>query len=115
MDASSPIAHKLTFALHLLVTLLAWAGPFLFSWWLMAVAYGAVQLQFWVFGACLMNKHHGLEETNDATFYSHLFTQLGIPHRPRQVKRVVRNGLYLLLGAWAWVWQVILGHDAWLF
>jgi hypothetical protein len=115
MEVPHLVVQRFTFALHLLVTILAWVGPFLFSWWLLALAYGAVQVQFWVFRACLLNKHHGLEEAGNVTFYSHLFAEMGIPHNPLWVKRVVRNGLYPFLGAWAWLWQVVLNHPPLLF
>ena len=106
---------NISFWLHLLVTILAWAGPFLFSWQLMIAAYLLVQLQFWIFGRCLLNEQHDLSEEDDYTFYAFLLEYLGFNFNRKAVKMIVRNGLYLVLAALTFIWQVILKHEAILF
>ena len=54
----------LAFWLHLFVTGLAWFAPFLFSWKILLLVYGAVMLQFAIFGRCLLNEQHGLIESD---------------------------------------------------
>lgn len=104
-----------TFWLHLLVTILAWVGPFLFSWQLMVLAYGLVQLQFWFFGKCLMNEQHDLKEEDNYTFYAYLLEYLGFNFDRKIVKNIVRNGLYIFFGIFAYCWQAVLGNEAILF
>lgn len=87
------------------ITLLAWIGPFLFSWYLMVSAYAIVQIQFWVFGRCLLNKSHGLEDQNNATFYSVLFDMMGIKHNAERLKAQVRKWIYPLLALFTLILQ----------
>lgn len=110
METTESIVAKynITFWLHLFVTLLAWAVPFLFPWpWVLA-AYAAVVLQFTVFKRCLMNKTHALDDTdNDHTFYAYLLEQhLGLRLPRVKVKRFVRFWKYLLLSGFTLFWQL---------
>jgi len=106
---------NLAFWFHVFITLLAWIGPFLFSWQLMLLAYAIVMLQFAVFGRCLLNKSHGLKDQNDATFYSVLFDLLGIKHNPSKMKYWVRRWVYPILGLFTLLLQLVLGWGPLLF
>jgi hypothetical protein len=104
------------FWVHLLVMVLAWAGPFLFSWWLMILAYLAVQFQYAYFKKCLMNETHDLQEKEDYyTFYAWIFEQLGFRPNRKRLKFYVRNVYNYCLGAFTILWQVILGNEPLLF
>lgn len=105
---------RLSFAFHLLLVLLAWIGPFLFSWHIMLVAYALVVLQFVAFQKCLLNAQHGLMEDQDpdATFYSEILSTVGIDHHKKKLKRFVRTWLYPLLALWTLVLQLFLGWNA---
>ena len=106
---SMKIKSEIIFVVHLMVTVLAWIAPFLFTWWMVALALGAVMLQFLLFGRCLMNRHHDLGEDDHTTFYSYLLERIGFrPDRPR-LKVFVRRYLYPILTAIACLWQVGLG------
>lgn len=107
--------HNLSFWFHLLITLLAWLGPFLFSWYLMVTAYGIVLLQFLIFKRCLLNKSHALEDAEDATFYSYLLELLGFKVNRTLLKLWVRRYVYFLLAAFTLVWQLWLGYNPLLF
>lgn len=107
--------HNFSFWFHLFITILAWVGPFLFTWYLMLIAYGIVILQFMVFNKCLLNAKHDLSDANDATFYSYLLEQLGVEVNRKKLKGFVRKYLYLLLGAVAVFWQLVLGFQPMLF
>ena len=107
---SSGSTVNFTFFLHLLVTVLAWVGPFFIPWQLMVTAFVVVQLQFMFFGKCLMNEHHDLKEEDDYTFYAHLFERMGFEPNRKLVKKIVRGGLYWFLAAFTILWQVVLGY-----
>lgn len=105
------IKSRTVFAAHLFVTLLAWVAPFLFTWWILAIVFGAVLLQFAVFGRCLMNRHHDLAEEDHATFYSHLLESLGYQPDRRRLKVFVRGYLYPILTLFGYLWQVHWGFE----
>ncbi len=107
--------HNLSYWFHVIITFLAWGGPFLFSWYLMALAYGIVTLQFIIFKRCLLNAKHNLKDEDDVTFYSYLFDQLGLPHNRQRLKFWVRNLIYPILGVMSYLWQEVLGIDPLLF
>jgi len=98
------------FFLHLGLMILSWTLPFLIDWRLAWVVYGIVLLQFWVFGRCLMNKGHAIDDIHsDETFYSHLLERAGIYFPRSKVKRFVRLWLLLGLSFIAWLWQYYWG------
>ena len=106
---SHSIKSDLVFVVHLFITLLAWVAPFLFSWKILVPVYGIVLLQFAVFGRCLMNKEHDMEESDDATFYSHLFEKMGLQPNRSRMKFYVRKVIYPVLSGVAVFWQEGLG------
>ncbi|MEM6316464.1 MAG: hypothetical protein AAF960_02280 [Bacteroidota bacterium] len=103
------------FWVHLFVTSLAWVGPFLFSWYLMIIAYILVQMQYQVFNRCLMNEGHALGEEDHKTFYHYIFTKMGMTLERRAVKVFVRQRLNYILATFAIFWQVYLGFQPLLF
>ena len=107
--------HNFMFYFHVFITSLAWVGPFLFSWQIMLVAYATILLQFLVFKKCLLNDKHDLTVSEDATFYSYLFEMCGMTVNRPVIKNIVRKYLYFVLGAFTYLWQVILEHKALLF
>jgi hypothetical protein len=107
--------HNIIFWFHVLITALAWLGPFLFSWWLMATAYGIVTLQFIIFKRCLLNSKHALDDQEDVTFYTYLFERLGLSVNRKRLKLWVRNLIYPILGVFSYVWQEVLEFDPLLF
>ena len=106
---------NLAFWFHLLITILAWIGPFLFSWYWMLSAYGIVIIQFMIFGRCLLNKSHGLKNENNATFYSVVLELARINHNPARIKYWVRNWVYPLLGIFTLILQFILNWQPLIF
>lgn len=111
----STLKSEIAFWLHLFVTLLAWVAPFLFSWKWSLPVYAAVMIQFAVFGRCLVNKEHDLDESDDATFYSHLFEKMGFQPDRRRLKFYVRKVYYPVLAVVALLWQEVLGFAPILF
>lgn len=107
--------HNLAFWFHVIITVLAWVGPFLFSWYLMVPAYLIVVIQFLIFNRCLLNGSHALDESDDATFYSYIFERLGLEVNKRTLKLWVRRYIYLILALITLIWQVLLGFKPLLF
>lgn len=103
--ATKTVKLNFAFWFHLFITILAVFGWFMFTWWLMIIAYAIVMIQFAIFDRCLVNDKHDLENVEDATFYSFLFETIGfkIPRKP--LKTFVRIYLYPILGLVAFFWQ----------
>lgn len=115
IDESATSEHNFVFWFHVLITFLAWVGPFLFSWYLMVPAYLIVLLQFVIFGRCLLNGQHKLDDGSDTTFYSYLFDKLGISVNKASLKVWVRKYFYVILSAVTLIWQLVLGFKPLLF
>ena len=113
--ATQTIKSSLVFWLHTLLVVAAWIAPFLFSWKLAVTAYVAVMIQFAIWGKCLMNEHHGLDESEGRIFYTELLEKMGFKPNPKLVKTIVRQWLYPSLALIAIVWQVLLGNAPLLF
>ena len=103
----------LWFSVHLVLTVGAYFIPFMFDWQLVVLAYGIVILQFAVFGRCLMNEGHDLEEKKDETFYSDVLDRLGFHPNRSVLKRFVRGYLYVVLIGVTLIWQLGLEREPW--
>lgn len=99
------------FSVHLILTVGAYFIPFLFEWQIVVITFGAVTLQFAVFGRCLMNDGHDLIEKDDETFYSDLLERLGYAPNRKRLKRFVRGYLYIILSLVAVGWQLGLEYE----
>ncbi|MBL7828666.1 MAG: hypothetical protein JNJ57_18675 [Saprospiraceae bacterium] len=99
------------YAIHLLGVFATWVLPFLVTWKLGVAVYATVMIQFAVFGKCLLNEHHGLQEDGERIFYTDVIERLGFKPNPRLVKTIVRKWLYPSLAAVAIIWQVVLGNE----
>ena len=104
------------FWFHMLITMIAWFGAFLFSWEIMLIAYAIVQLQFAVLGQCIVNKHHDLDDVdNDYTFYAYLFELIGFQPNRKRLRFFVRRISNWFYAAITLIWQVVLGFEPLLF
>lgn len=103
------------FWLHLLGVIATYFLPFMINWKLAVGIYSAVMIQFAIFGKCLMNEHHGLQESGDRIFYTDVLERMGFKPNERLVKMVVRQFLYPTMAIVTLIWQVWLGHEPWLF
>ena len=81
----------------------------------MVSVYSLVIAQFIIFKRCLMNKKHGLEESEDHTFYAELFELMGFQPNRRALKTFIRNYLHVILAVFTLIWQVGLGFEPLLF
>jgi hypothetical protein len=114
-EQASNNARNWVFWFHLWITILAWLGPFLFSWFWIVSAYLIVLLQFIIFKRCLLNAKHDLDISDDTTFYSHLLESVGFKIDRGRLKLFVRRYLYLLLALFTLIWQLMLKQDPLLF
>jgi hypothetical protein len=103
------------FWIHLLITLSAWVLPFLFWWPLVWAVYAVVHLQFAVFGRCLMNNMHNLDEGDDKILYTDVLEALGFRPNRKRLKFFIRRVLYPVLAMVAIVWQLVLGFQPLIF
>jgi len=72
-EATSHATVNTVFIVHLILVIIAWVGPFVFPWYLMVPGYLIIVAQFIRYKRCLMNEAHGLDDSGEHTFYSHLF------------------------------------------
>lgn len=109
------LKSKIAFWLHTLAVVATWVAPFLISWKITVAVYAAVMLQFALWGKCLMNEHHGLDESGGRIFYTDLLEKMGFSPSPSLVKTIVRQWLYPILATITLLWQVVLGNKPLLF
>ncbi len=109
--STQTIKSSLVFWIHVLSVIGAWVMPFLISWKIALLIYATVMLQFAIWGKCLVNEHHGLDESDGRIFYTDLLERMGFHPRPQVVKTIVRQWLYPSLALVAIIWQVVLGHN----
>ena len=81
----------------------------------MVTAYFLVTAQFIIFKSCLLNKRHGLDESDDHTFYAELFEMMGFQPNRRKLKKFIRKYLNIFLIMVTLIWQVGLGFQPLLF
>ncbi len=113
--STQTIKSNFLFGLHLLSVIATWVIPFLITWKIAVAVYAVVMIQFAIWGKCLMNEHHGLDESNGRIFYTELLEKMGFTPEPQLVKTIVRQWLYPILAVVAIVWQVLLGNEPLLF
>ena len=108
--ASSHSDINTVFIVHFVLVIIAWLGPFVFPWYLMVLGYAVVVGQFLYYKRCLMNEAHGLDDSGDHTFYSHLFEKMGFRPNRGKLKDFVRGYLYVILAVFTVVLQLLYGY-----
>lgn len=96
-EVTSHATVNTVFIVHFILVIIAWVGPFVFPWYLMVLGYAVVVVQFLYYKRCLMNGAHGLDDSGDHTFYSHLFEKIGFTPNRKKLKDFVRGYLYVIL------------------
>ena len=104
------LKSSFAFWIHVLAVIATYLFPFLISWKIAVPIYAAVMIQFAIWGKCLVNEHHGLDESEGRIFYTDLLEKMGFNPNPQLVKTIVRQWLYPILAMVAIVWQLVLGH-----
>lgn len=111
----STFKTNLWFVIHLVFLIGSWVAPFMITWKFLIPIYSLVLLQFVFFGRCLMNSEHGLDDSDNHTFYAELMEKFGLRPNRKKVRGFVRSWIYLVFVCVAFVWQVVLGHSPLLF
>lgn len=109
------VKNVIWFIIHLIFLFASWAAPFLVTWKFLIPIYSLVLLQFVVFKRCLMNSEHGLDDSDDHTFYAELMEKMGFKPNRKKVRGFVRSWIYLALVVVAFLWQVVLENEPILF
>jgi hypothetical protein len=112
---SSSLKSGFAFWLHVASVVATWLMPFLISWPIAVTIYAAVMIQFAIWGKCLMNEHHGLDERDGRIFYTDLLEKAGFNPNPQLVKTIVRRWLYPALAILSFSWQYLLVNSPLLF
>ncbi len=99
------------FILHCILTLGAYAAPFLITWKMLVPVFVATILQHAIWGRCLLNAKHGLSEEDGSTFYSEALERMGFHPNKAKLRFFVRKILYSLLTAVTLLWQVLLNKE----
>jgi hypothetical protein len=102
------MVSKFWFLFHLFITISAWVAPFLLPWPWLVLIYGAVTLQFLILKTCVVNIKHGLDDSENHTFYAELLEMMGIKVNRSFVKKIVRPWLYMFFLAFGLLWQIVL-------
>ncbi|MFT5166890.1 MAG: hypothetical protein ACI8P3_002122 [Saprospiraceae bacterium] len=105
-EATSHADINSVFIVHFILVIIAWVGPFVFPWYLMVLGYGIVVGQFLYYKRCLMNQAHGLDDSQEHTFYSHLFERLGFKPNRNKLKNFIRSYLYIILAIFTLILQL---------
>jgi hypothetical protein len=108
------MASKFWFFFHLFITIGAWFAPFILPWPWLIVIYGAVMLQFIILKTCIVNIKHGLDDSENHTFYAELLEMMGFRFDRVKVKKVVRGWLYMAFLAFGLFWQLVLDKKPWI-
>ncbi|MEZ5013508.1 MAG: hypothetical protein R2794_04390 [Chitinophagales bacterium] len=96
------------FILHCILLVGAWLAPFLLTWYWVIGIYALVILQFAVFGRCLMNEKHALDDSGNMTLYAYLLEKIGFRFSRAKVRVFVRSYLYGVLGLCTLYIQLVL-------
>jgi hypothetical protein len=99
------LTSKFWFILHLFITIVAWVAPFFVHWHWLTIIYGAVTLQFLILKTCVVNIKHGLDDSENHTFYAELLEIIGFKVNRSRIKKIVRPWLYLVILVFAIIWQ----------
>ena len=67
----------LIFWVHLLLIILVWLSPILFSWKIILLLIFIYYLQLFVFGDCILTKKQFGNEKREETFYSYYLCKIG--------------------------------------
>src|SRR3989338_11341446 len=88
------------FWLHLGWNVLAYFSWLLFSWWIVIFGAALLQLQFLVFGNCVLTKAEFKEAAKDASWHAVYLERLGLKTSRRKMEvwaRYIAPGVVLLL------------------
>jgi len=101
------------FWIHLLYIALIYTSPLWLNWKIMPLAIGVVYFQWFFFGGCVLTIwEFGRTEHN--SFYWYYLNRLGFKFSLKKVNLFTDYLAPSLIFIFAFTWQFIFGHAAWL-
>jgi len=101
------------FWVHLLYIITIYASPFWLTWKWMPLGVVGMYLQWYCFGGCFLTKlEFGESEHNSFVWY--YLNRVGFKFGLEKVKRCTDSWSVVYLLIVTLIWQVMLGHAAWL-
>ena len=96
-----------TFLIHLVLEILSWASPVLFSWWIIVIGFVLMHLQFKIFGTCVLNKIQFKKHSGDSVFLYPYMKMMGFKISFEKARLLMRYIIPLILIIVAIFWQLI--------
>ncbi|OGN00620.1 MAG: hypothetical protein A3B91_02285 [Candidatus Yanofskybacteria bacterium RIFCSPHIGHO2_02_FULL_41_29] len=113
MDGKKHCDFGPIFWAHLFYIILIYISPFWLDWRWMPLGVIGMYLQWYYFGGCFLTKlEFGESEHNNFNWY--YLNRLGFNVSLKRVKIFTDYLIPIFLFVFAFVWQFILGHAAWL-
>ncbi len=99
------------FWLHCAWSVIAYFSWLLFSWWIVILGAAILQLQFFIFGNCVLTKAEFKEAAKDASWHAVYLEKLGLKVNRRKVEIAVRYVAPAIVFALILVWQFALAQE----
>lgn len=107
--------YSLIFGLHLIITIIAYLSPFLFSYWIIILGALILQIQFLLINDCFINWFE-FGPINEITFVGYYLQKWGlIKENTIKTKIIIRYITPVLVIVFALIWQVLLNQQVFLF
>ncbi|MEK6892689.1 MAG: hypothetical protein AABX07_00635 [Nanoarchaeota archaeon] len=103
----------MVFWMHLVLVLIYYLTPFLFSWKIVILIALFILLQYKFLGDCFLTNLEFQQE--DKTFFEHYLNKIGISISKKNIDFIAKYIVPFVLPAIAIIWQVLLRHAPWAF
>ena len=100
-----------TFFIHIILEILSFLSPLLFSWWLVIIGFILMHIQFKIFGTCVLNKIQFKKHKGDSVFLYPYAKMLGINISFKNMRFLMRYIIPLLLIIISIIWQILLKNQ----
>lgn len=102
--------YGLIFWIHLIVNLVLYFSWILFSWWIILIGEIILQLQYQIFGGCVLTKAEFGKEKNDTSCIGYYLEKWNlIKKNTPKTKVFIRDISPWIIFALSVLWQLILG------
>jgi len=104
----------LAFCAHLILIILVYSSPFLFSWIWVGIGILILFIEYWIFKGCVLT-HTQFGKDDSMTFYTIYLEMLGFKFNRKRFKFFIRNIMPFIVLIIAIFWQIILKKSPLLF
>jgi hypothetical protein len=105
----------IVFWVHLVLIIIAYCSPFLFSWELISFGIIILWVEYIVFTGCPLTHAQIGKKDKEITFYTIYLEKMGFKFNREKIKNFFRNIVPLIILAIAIIWQVLFGNQPLLF